>query len=105
MSKAALTARWTLPAPSPPGWRCTWPKARRVLVWATCTFTEPLYNYTFTLADGSWPYSNSHCLVLTGYDEDNYYFADPMQEITEIDRDTFALRYEELGSHAVVITQ
>ena len=29
----------------------------------------------------------------------------PMQEITEIDRDTFALRYEELGSHAVVITQ
>ena len=54
-----------------------------VLVWATCAFTEPLYNYTFTLADGSWPYSNSHCLVLTGYDEDNYYFADPMQEITE----------------------
>ena len=76
-----------------------------VLVWATRGFTEPLYNYTFTLADGSWPYSNSHCLVLTGYDEDNYYFADPMQEITEIGRDTFALRYEELGCHAVVITQ
>ena len=76
-----------------------------VLVWATRAFTEPLYNYTFTLADGSWPYSNSHCLVLTGYDEDNYYFADPMQEITEIDRDTFALRYEELGNRAVVITQ
>ena len=76
-----------------------------VLVWATRAFTEPLYNYTFTLADGSWPYSNSHCLVLTGYDEDNHYFADPMQEITKIDRDTFALRYEELGSHAVVITQ
>jgi len=43
--------------------------------------------------------------TLTGYDEDNYYFADPMQEITEIGRDTFALRYEELGCHAVVITQ
>lgn len=76
-----------------------------VLVWATRAFTEPLYNYTFTMDDGSWPYANSHCLVLTGYDEDNYYFADPMQEITEIDRDTFALRYEQLGSHAVVITQ
>ena len=75
-----------------------------VLVWATRAFTEPVYNYTFTLADGSWPYSNSHCLVLTGYDEDNYYFADPMDEITEIDRGTFALRYEQLGSHAVVIT-
>ena len=76
-----------------------------VLVWATRAFTAPLYNYTFTLSDGSWPYSNSHCLVLTGYDEDYYYFADPMQEITRIDRDTFALRYEQLGSHAVVITQ
>ena len=79
--------------------------AVNIPVVATCAFTEPLYNYTFTLADGSWPYSNSHCLVLTGYDEDNYYFADPMQEITEIGRDTFALRYEELGCHAVVITQ
>lgn len=76
-----------------------------VLVWATRAFTDPLYNYTFTLADGSWPYSNSHCLVLVGYDEDNYYFADPMQEITEIDRDTFALRYKQLGSHAVIITK
>ena len=75
-----------------------------VLVWATRAFTAPLYNYTFTLADGSWPYANSHCLVLTGYDEDNYYFADPMQEVTAIDRDTFTLRYEQLGSHAVVIT-
>ena len=75
-----------------------------MLVWATRAFTAPLYNYTFTLADGSWPYANSHCLVLTGYDEDNYYFADPMQEVTAIDRDTFALRYEQLGSHAVVIT-
>ena len=76
-----------------------------VLVWATRAFTEPLYNYTFTMDDGSWPYANSHRLVLTGYDEDNYYFADPMQEITEIDRNTFALRYEQLGSHAVVIAQ
>ena len=76
-----------------------------VLVWTTRAFTEPLYNYTFTLPDGNWPYANSHCLVLTGYDADNYYFSDPMLEITEIDRETFALRYEQLGSHAVVITQ
>ena len=76
-----------------------------VLVWATRAFTAPIYNYTFTLADGSWPYANSHCQVLTGYDEDNYYFVDPMQEITQIDRDTFALRFEQLGSHAVVITK
>ena len=76
-----------------------------VLVWATRAFTDPLYNYTFTMADGSWPYSNSHCLVLTGCDEDNYYFADPMLEITSIDRATFALRYGQMGSHAMVITK
>lgn len=76
-----------------------------VLVWTTRAFTAPLYNYTFTLPDGSWPYSNSHCLVLTGYDADNYYFADPMLEITEIDRDTFAERFAQMGSHAVVITK
>ena len=76
-----------------------------VLVWTTRAFTDPLYNYTFTLADGSWPYSNSHCLVLTGCDADNYYFADPMLEITSIDRDTFSKRYAEMGSHAVVITK
>lgn len=76
-----------------------------VLIWATRAFTPPLYNYTFTLPDGSWPYSNSHCLVLTGYDEDNYYFADPMLEITEIDRETFSVRFAQMGSHAVVITK
>lgn len=76
-----------------------------VLVWTTRAFTEPLYNYTFTLADGSWPYANAHCLVLTGYDADNYYFADPMLEVTAIDRETFALRYAQLGSRAVVITE
>ena len=74
-----------------------------VLLWTTRAFTEPLYNYTFTLPDGSWPYSNSHCLVLTGCDADNYYFADPMLEITEIDRETLALRFTQMGSHAVVI--
>ena len=76
-----------------------------VLIWATRAFTAPLNNYSFTLPDGSWPYSNSHCLVLTGYDEDNYYFADPMLEITEIDRETFAVRFAQMGSHAVVITK
>ena len=76
-----------------------------VLVWATRAFTEPFYNYTFTLPDGSWPYANSHCLVLTGYDSDNYYFDDPMLEISEIDRETFALRFAQMGSYAVVIVK
>lgn len=76
-----------------------------VLVWTTRAFSDPLYNYTFQLPNGSWPYSNSHCLVLTGYDTETCYLADPMQEISEVDRDRFALCYEERGSYAVVIAE
>lgn len=57
-----------------------------VLVWTTRAFSEPLYNTTFQLPGGGWPYSNSHCLVLTGYDGENCYVADPMLEVSETDR-------------------
>lgn len=76
-----------------------------VLVWTTRAFSDPLYNYTFQLADGSWPYSNSHCLVLTGYDEETCYLADPMLEVEEVERELFDYRYEERGQYAVVITE
>lgn len=74
-----------------------------VLVWTTRGFSDPLYNYTFQLANGSWPYSNSHCLVLTGYDLSTCYLADPMLEVSEVDRATFAQCYRERGQYAVVI--
>lgn len=76
-----------------------------VLVWTTRAFTAPLYNYTFQLSNGSWPYSNSHCLVLTGYDGETCYLADPMLEVEAVDRDLFAQRYVERGQYAVVITK
>lgn len=76
-----------------------------VLVWATRAFTDPLYNTTFQLPDGSWPYSNSHCLVLTGYDIDTCYLADPMLEVESVDRETFADVYTERGQYALVITE
>lgn len=74
-----------------------------VLVWATRAFSEPVYNYTFQLPNGSWPYSNSHCLVLTGYDTDTCYLADPMREVESVDRELFELRYTQRGQYAVVI--
>lgn len=74
-----------------------------VLVWTTRAFSDPLYNDTFQLPDGSWPYSNSHCLVLTGYDLDTCYLADPMLEISQVDRNIFEERYQERGQYAVVI--
>lgn len=76
-----------------------------VLVWTTRAFTDPLYNDTFQLPDGSWPYSNSHCLVLTGYDIDTCYLADPMLEVESVDRETFADVYTERGQYALVITE
>lgn len=76
-----------------------------VLVWTTRAFTDPLYNDTFQLPDGSWPYSNSHCLVLTGYDIDTCYLADPMLEVESVDRETFDDVYTERGQYALVITE
>ena len=74
-----------------------------VLVWTTRAFSAPLYNYTFQLPNGSWPYSNSHCLVLTGYDTDTCYLADPMLEVESVERELFEQRYTERGKYAVVI--
>lgn len=74
-----------------------------VLVWTTRACTAPLYNYTFQLPDGSWPYSNSHCLVLTGYDDDTCYLADPMLEMESVSRESFEESYLERGQYAMVI--
>lgn len=80
-------------------------KGSPVLIWTTLAFSDPVFNYTFQLPDGNWPYGNSHCLVLTGYDEENCYLADPLQLVEEFDRNLFAYRYEERGQYAVVITK
>lgn len=74
-----------------------------VMVWTTRVFSEPLYNDTFLLPDGDRPYSNSHCLVLTGYDDDTCYLADPMLEVETVERERFAESYLERGQYAVVI--
>lgn len=74
-----------------------------VMVWTTRAFSEPLYNDTFLLPDGDRPYSNSHCLVLTGYDDDTCYLADPMLEVETVERERFAESYLERGQYAVVI--
>lgn len=74
-----------------------------VLVWTTRAFSDPLYNYTFQLPNGGWPYANSHCLVLTGYDSETCYVADPMLEVTQTDRETFARSFVDRGRYAVVI--
>ena len=48
--------------------------------------------------------SNEHCLVLVGYDEENYYFNDPLKgSAVPYKKETAEQRYKELGSQAVTI--
>ena len=57
------------------------------------------------MADGSLPYSNSHSVVLTGYDSEGCYVADPMYEFSYASYEVFNWCYEARGSYAVVIVE
>ncbi|MBE6538295.1 MAG: hypothetical protein E7671_02385 [Ruminococcaceae bacterium] len=49
--------------------------------------------------------SNQHCVMLIGYDKDNYYVCDPLkdEEYTAIARADVELSYTSMGSQAVVL--
>mgnify|MGYP003369125312 CR=1 FL=1 len=74
-----------------------------VVVWATRMLESSRYSDSFLLPDGSWPYSNSHCMVLTGYNTESCYLDDPMLELSEVSSSLFAQRYQERGQYAMVI--
>lgn len=76
-----------------------------VIVWTTHGCTAPTYSTNFMMADGSLPYSNSHCVVLTGYDSEGCYVADPMYEFSYASYEVFNWCYEARGSYAVVIVE
>lgn len=74
-----------------------------VLVWVTQWFEEPRRAIHFTLPNGEYPYVNLHCLVLTGYDGDTLYLADPLEQNTEVEAAVFEDIFEKMGRRAVVI--
>lgn len=51
-----------------------------------------------------WP-KGEHCLVLVGYDENRYYFNDPLQSTAPVgyEKSSVEQRYAELGSQAVAV--
>ena len=77
-----------------------------VITWATINMLDTDPKNTWYLKDGtrfSWP-GNEHCLVLTGYDADSYYFNDPYAGKTvKYKKQTVKDRYAELGRQSVVI--
>lgn len=79
-----------------------------VVIWATIrmqawtntiTWTDEVKGDTVTF------YTAEHCLVLIGFDEENYYFSDPdsESEITGYDRESVEEAYAKLGKQAVAV--
>ena len=80
-----------------------------VLVWATMGMV-PSYvksENTWLINDTGEMFTwvtNEHCLVLVGYDDDYYYFNDPLEgDAVPYGRELTEQRYRELGSQAVCI--
>lgn len=79
-----------------------------VILWATMNMDESWnsvkWNIVGTDREFAW-ISGEHCLVLIGYDSDNYYFSDPAKKsgITAYPKKTVEKRYAELGEQSVVM--
>lgn len=78
-----------------------------VLVWVTIDMSEPKQGASYYFADGTrytWT-SGEHCMVICGWDEDNYYFKDPLSEGKTVrhGKELAALRYEQMGRRALAI--
>lgn len=78
-----------------------------ILLWITIDLKEPTPGMQYHLEDGSlytWA-KQEHCVVLCGYDEENYYFMDPLADgqIVTRNKELVELRYEQLGNYALII--
>lgn len=78
-----------------------------VIVWVTIDMKASYDGMEYYLEDGT-PYvwiAREHCMVLCGYDEENYYLMDPLAdgEIVTYEKKLCEQRFEELGQQAVVI--
>jgi uncharacterized protein YvpB len=86
-----------------------------VMVWATTWMMEPYdkaswvvdyvdENARYKLGDTFTWKQNEHCLVLIGYDEKEYYFADSCEGgVSHFEKDLCQQRYEEIGNMAIVV--
>lgn len=77
-----------------------------VMVWTSIKMIEPYYTSQWTLSNGEeyrW-LANEHCMLLTGYDQDNYYYNDPYTgKEVRYGKSLSEKRYEAFGRQSVVI--
>lgn len=79
-----------------------------VIVWASINMSDTeIIRNAWTIKDTGKSFdwiANEHCLVLVGYDEENYYFNDPQKgAAVPYKKETAEKRYKELGSQAVTV--
>lgn len=86
-----------------------------VMIWATTDMQEPYVfdSWTVNYVDENaktkigdtfnW-LAHEHCLVLVGYDENEYYFCDSAAgAVSHFEKDLAEQRYEQLGSQSIVV--
>ena len=79
-----------------------------VLIWASIDMKETHLTAAWVNTESGdtvyWP-SGEHCLVLVGYDKENYYFNDPYQNkgIVHFQKEIVEERFRELNKQSVVI--
>lgn len=77
-----------------------------VIVWTTIDLVEPVYTTEWVINGETLKWlSNEHCVVLTGYNQDEnvVYAADPLKGNVTYDASLFEQRYNQLFSQAVII--
>ena len=79
-----------------------------VLVWATIDFKDVRQStkWTWTTVSGEdyTPLVDVHCLVLTGYEDNQFYLSDPLETYESVRQQKFMEIFTAMGSRAVVIT-
>lgn len=79
-----------------------------VIIWATIDMQPTYEGKGWTILETgkyyTWP-AEEHCLLLTGWDEEQYYFNDPNREggVTGYAKDVAEQRYQEMGSQALAV--
>lgn len=86
-----------------------------VMVWATTWMEEPYDAHSWVvdyvdenakakIGDTVWWKEHEHCLVLIGYDEKEYYFADSYKgAVSQFEKELVKTRYEQIGTMAIVV--
>lgn len=82
---------------------------RPVLVWATMEMRAPKPGKSWTVESTGRPFqwvAGEHCLVLVGFDRDQYYFNDPYESngMVPYPKDLVEKRYAALGRQAMAVT-